>query len=164
MKEWVGEASVCNFEIVPQPSERLCSQEPSWSIGEHCMLTWLGVRYRSLRKSKWKFRLKRAGSSFGFHLSQLNPDPGLLEAPPWRPANLCPGVMLFPRFWVFPLSSLSLSRLAAEAALAMAEEGEAARRSLRRLSRPRETSVLANRARPIRSRYPTQATEQPVGL
>ena len=31
-EEWVGEASVCDFEIVPQPSERLCSQEPSWSI------------------------------------------------------------------------------------------------------------------------------------
>jgi len=26
-EEWVGEASVCDFEIVPQPSERLCSQK-----------------------------------------------------------------------------------------------------------------------------------------
>jgi hypothetical protein len=27
---------------VRQPSERLCSQKRSWSIGEHCMLTGLG--------------------------------------------------------------------------------------------------------------------------
>jgi hypothetical protein len=56
-EEWVGEASVCDFEIVPQPPESLCSQKPSWSIGEHCVLTGLGVRYRSVRKLKWKFRL-----------------------------------------------------------------------------------------------------------
>ena len=31
-EEWVGEASVFGFEILPQPSERLCTQEPGWSI------------------------------------------------------------------------------------------------------------------------------------
>ena len=39
--------------------KRLRSQKPSWSIGEHCMLTGFGVRYRSVRQSKWKFRFKR---------------------------------------------------------------------------------------------------------
>jgi hypothetical protein len=31
-EEWVGEASVFGFEILPQPSERLCTQKPGWSI------------------------------------------------------------------------------------------------------------------------------------
>jgi hypothetical protein len=31
-EEWVGEAPVCGFEILPQPSERLCTQKPGWRI------------------------------------------------------------------------------------------------------------------------------------
>jgi len=31
-EEWVGEASVFGFEILPQPSERLCTQKPGGSI------------------------------------------------------------------------------------------------------------------------------------
>src|SRR5712691_10763049 len=31
-EEWVGEASVFGFEILPQPSDRLCPQTPGWTI------------------------------------------------------------------------------------------------------------------------------------
>jgi hypothetical protein len=31
-EEWVGEASVFGFEILPQPLERLRTQKPGWSI------------------------------------------------------------------------------------------------------------------------------------
>jgi hypothetical protein len=31
-EKWVEEASVFGFEILPQPSERLCIQKPGWSI------------------------------------------------------------------------------------------------------------------------------------
>jgi len=31
-EEWVGEASVFGFEVLPWQSERLCTQKPGWSI------------------------------------------------------------------------------------------------------------------------------------
>ena len=31
-EQWVGEGSVLGFEILPRPSERLCTQKPGWSI------------------------------------------------------------------------------------------------------------------------------------
>jgi hypothetical protein len=31
-EEWVGEASVFGFDILPQPSERLYTQKPGWGI------------------------------------------------------------------------------------------------------------------------------------
>jgi hypothetical protein len=32
VEEWVEAASVFGFEILPQPSERFCTQKPGWSI------------------------------------------------------------------------------------------------------------------------------------
>jgi hypothetical protein len=31
-EEWVEEASVLGFEILPRPSEKLCTQKSDWSI------------------------------------------------------------------------------------------------------------------------------------
>jgi len=31
-EEWAGDASVFDFELLPQSSERLCRQKPAWSI------------------------------------------------------------------------------------------------------------------------------------
>jgi hypothetical protein len=39
-----GEVSIFGFEILPQPSERLCTQKPGM---EHCTLTGLSVSYQS---------------------------------------------------------------------------------------------------------------------
>ena len=33
-EEWEGESTVFGFEILAQPSERLCTQKPGWSIAQ----------------------------------------------------------------------------------------------------------------------------------
>ena len=41
-EEWVGEASVCGFEILPRPSKRLCTQNLAGALqtdGGRCTLS-----------------------------------------------------------------------------------------------------------------------------
>ena len=51
-EEWAGQASVFGFEILPQPSERLCTQKSGGSIAFRRAGNIL-----SARGSKWKSRL-----------------------------------------------------------------------------------------------------------
>ena len=52
LQEWAGEASVVGFEILPQPSERLCTQKSGGSISFR-----RGRNLLSTRGSKWTSRL-----------------------------------------------------------------------------------------------------------
>jgi hypothetical protein len=54
-EEWVEEALVFGYVFLPRPPEKLCTQE---TYLEHCTLAGAGVRYRSARKLKRKFRVR----------------------------------------------------------------------------------------------------------